>query len=235
MNAVTTPQNATAEGEAKTVRARQFGRVYDHTALTVAINAAFNKDFTSTIEAAKVPQAVRDSLALQAIADYAVTEAMDAMKDPANVADPQGAAIAAYEAAVDELYTGKIDFRSGVGLGGMRSAIGALGQALFELGKTFVKDQFGNKLEFNDLHSARAAVKSLYLSTEPKGPFHPKLDDAGNPVLKDGKPQMVATNKDSPLTGRMIFNLLQQVPEVKAKLAEIRPIKESAVSMVEMG
>lgn len=228
--------NAVADAVKKATRERQFGRVYDHEKGTVTITCAFDPTFSHTVELDKIPAETLRGFALQNIADYIVQEANETLKDESitDETERQAASLLALKEATQEAVEGDIDFRSGAGLGGMRSAIGALGTVLFELGKKFVVDQFGKQYEITDLHSARAAVKTLYKSTEPKGPFTPKVDDKGQPVLHTGGPNkgkqmQTPVNKDSNLTGRMIFNAIMDVPEIKAAMeAKRTPPKPKA-------
>lgn len=212
-----------------TKRERQFGRVYDHDKGVVTINAAFKPDYTQALEVNKIPTAMLLGFAMQNAADYVVGEGNEVLRDPnagATVEARREAALAAMQEAIQEIMEGKVDFRSGVGLGGMRSAIGALGAVLFEMGKTFVKNQRGETLAFNDLHTARKAVKDLYLDTVPKGPFKPRVDEkTGEPVMnKAGEQFMDPVAKDSNLTGRMIFNTICDIPAVKEALAAKRVV-----------
>jgi hypothetical protein len=230
--------DTTNTATAKATRERQFGRVYDYEKGTVTITAAFDKDFTKTLALSAIPANVLEGFALQSIADYAVQEMNETLKDETvgDEAARRAAALKVFDEANAELTEGKIDFRTGVGLGGMRSAIGIMGTVLFELGKSYVLNQRGEKLSFTDIHSARAAVKSLYLDTTPKGPFKDKLDDKGQPVKdKEGKVIQVPVNPDSGLTGRMIFNAIGTVPEVKAAMDAKRTAKPKKVIEVQMG
>lgn len=192
--------------ETKIKRERQFGRVYNHETGEVTITAAFDKDFKKTISLSAFPENVLRGFALQAVADYFVNEANDVLKDTKETpeeSERRKAAIEVFDEVEGDLKESKIDFRTGTGIGGARSAIGALGQALFELGKKFVMLPDGTKLEFSDLHGARGAVKTLYMATEPVG--------------------------EKKITGRMIFNAIQADETVAAKLAELRKSKKAKV------
>lgn len=221
--------DTTTQDNKAITRTKVFGRVYDHDVGSVTVTSAADAGFKLTFALNDVPQETLRGFALQNLADYVVGEGNDAFKDPGEGETPQEAATKAMQEALDDAKAGRIDFRSGVGLGGMRSAIGALGSVLFELGYSKVKDQHGTELTFKDLHEARAAVKTLYLSTQPKGPFKQKTDDKGQPVTKDGAPVMVPAAKDSNLTGRMIFNAIMQSPKVKDALAAKRTAKKPSV------
>lgn len=198
----------TAAGTPKAKRERQFGRVYDHAAGTAVLSSAFAKGYKLDVALAAIPQNVIQGFALQSLCDYVVNEANDALKDgpekkegetPATEEEKRMYALKVLEEALGELVSGNVDFRSGTGLGGARSAIGAVGQALFELGKKFVMQPDGTKLEFSDVNSARDAVKRLYTNTTAFGP-----------------------NK---ISGRMIFNAIQNDEKVKAKVDELRKAK----------
>lgn len=227
--------------ETRVRQPRQIGRVYDFDNGVVTLSAAFDKDFKLEVQASKVADPVARGFVLQSIADYIaqeVNEVMKAKRDNETDEDHRARAIAVAHEAYAELVEGKVDFRTGMGLGGMRSVIGALGQVLFELGKTFVKNQRGETLSFTDLHSAREAVKALYQDTTPKGPFEPMLDKEGKPVLdKEGNPRQKAVNPDSHLTGRMIFNAICETAGIKEKLDAIlsETKKEKPAIAVEMG
>lgn len=210
--------------ETRTRQPRQVGRVYDFDNGVAKLTLAFDPSFSLDAALSAIPATVINGFALQSVADYVAAEVNEVMKEKlpgeTDEAQRERAKQVAQEAWA-ELVEGKVDFRTGAGIGGMRSVIGALGAVLFEMGKTFVKNQRGETLAFSDVHSAREAVKALYQDTEPKGPFAPKLDAQNQPVLdKEGKPRMVAVNPDSHLTGRMIFNAICEMPSVKGKLEE---------------
>jgi hypothetical protein len=181
-------------------RERQFGRTYDHDAGTAKFTSAFEKDFSLEVNLSKVPEAVLRSFALQAIADYCANEANAAYKEDGPVA-----ALEAIQGALTEVYEGQLDFRSGTGLGGNRSAINALGAVLWELGKTKVKDQFGHEYPITDLNTAKNAARTLYLSVIPR--------------------EWEVDGKKHSLTGRQIFNAICEVPEIKSALAAKRKAK----------
>jgi hypothetical protein len=177
---------------------RQFGREYDYVAGTAVITSAYDKDFKGTVSLEALPDNVKAAFILQSAANYcveAMNEVLNDDKFEGTEDERKAKALATFEEAKQELEKGELDFRTGVGLGGMRSAIGALGTVLFDLGKTFVMNAKGEKLSFSDVHGARAAVKALYQDTEPQG--------------------------DKKVTSRMIFNVIQQSPEVKAALAKM--------------
>lgn len=210
-----------ATTQEKAQRNRAFGRVYDHDAGTVKLTASFDTAFGDELSIGKLPESVIRGFALQAAADYVVGEMNDVLKDVEtypNEAERRAKALEAGREAYTELVEGKIDFRAGVGLGGMRSAIGALGTVLFELGKTFVVNAKGEKLSFTDVHGARAAVKSLYLDTDEIVKPHPQ---GGTVKAKDGTEQPRTVT----VTSRMIFNAIQQIPEVKTALEAKRKTK----------
>src|SRR5260221_293025 len=98
-----------------TKRARQFGRVYDHEVGTLKITSAFDTTFALQAELAGIPSKVLEGFALQAIGDYIVNEANDALKDEkiGDEAARRTAAIAAAHEALKELTSGQVDFRSG--------------------------------------------------------------------------------------------------------------------------
>lgn len=226
--------------ETRTRQPRQVGRVYDFDNSSVKLTLAFDPNFAMEVGLDKVATPIVNGFALQSVADYIAQEVNEVMKEKLqNETDEEQKARAVQVAneALAELVEGKVDFRSGAGIGGMRSVIGALGTVLFELGKTFVKNQRGEVLSFNDVHSAREAVKALYQDTTPKGPFEPMVDKDGKPVLdKEGNQRMKALKEDSHLTGRMIFNAITERPEIKEKLAEILAgKKEKPAIEVEMG
>lgn len=216
MNAVV--QGSTAD---KPVRARQFGRQYDYENGTVTLTSAYDKNWKYTFSLANVDPQVVKSFAIQSMADYIVNEMNETLKDT-EAGDEAARKVKALEIAVEaqgEIEQGQVDFRAGSGLGGARSAIGALGQVLFEMGKTFIViptgdtreegatepkgDVINTKVEFTDLHSARAAVKKLYTSTTAYG--------------------------DKKLTGRMYFNAIQMDKDVAPKLAALRKEKKPVV------
>lgn len=218
-----------AKEQTKAQRERQFGRVYDHDQGTVKVTSAFDKNWDFTLEGAKLPDNVIRGFALQSAADYVVQEMQDVLRDTDAYPDEtvrRQKALEAGQEAYQELVEGKVDFRSGVGLGGMRSAIGALGTVLFNLGKTFVVNAKGEKLTFNDIHSARAAVKSLYLDTDEVTKPHPEGGVVRDPKTGHERPRTVT------VTGRMIFNMIQNIPEVKKALEELRPPKSKEISGV---
>lgn len=199
----------------KAIRTRVFGRVYDYDKGTVTITVAYDPTFKKVVSLDAVPPEVLKSFALQSVADYVVQQMNDTLKDETDSKDEttrQLAALEVVDEAFDEVVKGQVDFREGNGLGGVgeaRSAIGNLGNAVFELGKTFFMVPSGDtrtepdkpageitwtKLTFADAPAARAAAKVLYTSTKAYG--------------------------DKKLTGRMMFNVIQQDESVKAKLAE---------------
>lgn len=200
-----------AETDKKASRVRMFGRTYDYDKLNVAITCAYDKEFNPVLSLSDLPEDVYKKFALQAVADYAVGEMNAVLNDEKFVGtedERKAAALAAFDAAVKEAQEGKLDFRTGVGLGGQRSAIGLLGTILFELGKKFVVNAKGEKLEFSDVHGARAAVKALYQDTEPQG--------------------------EKKITSRMIFNAIGELPEVKAEIEKRRKAKPKAEGKVDM-
>lgn len=209
-----------SQASEKQTRNRDFGRVYDHEAGTAEFVAAFDANYKYRIDLSKYPDNVIRGFALKAIADHIVGEANDALKDESNgdEAARREAAKQALAEADKELLEGNIDFRAGVGLGGMRSAIGALGSVLFELGKTFVVNAHGEKLSFSDVHGARAVVKSLYLDTDEVT----KPDPRGGKD-KDGNPRTIK------VTSRQIFNAIQAMPQIKQALEakrKAKPVKD---------
>lgn len=191
----------------KASRVRSFGRTYDHTAGTAVLSANFNSGFKLDVNLASIPQPVLSSFALMAACDFISNEMNDAIKaekdDKGNalttVEEKQAYALRVGGEAYAELVKGEIDFRTGTGLGGMRTTIGVLGQALFDLGKKFVRNAKGEELGFTTVEEARSAVKALYNDTEPQG--------------------------EKKITSRMIFNAIQANAEVAAKVAEIRGTK----------
>lgn len=203
--------NATTQGTTATVakRERQFIRTYDHPNGVATIQPVFNKDGVLEISLAAVPDKVLHGFALMAIADYVVNEANDALKtgpDRAKDApepsedEKRAYALKVLEEAFAEAVKGQIDFRSGTtGLGANRSAIKALGQALFEMGKTFVMLPAGEKISFTDIAGAQDAAKALYNHTEPVG--------------------------ENKISGRMVYNAIMADAVVKAKVDEIRKTK----------
>lgn len=202
--------NATTQSSAPVAkRERQFIRTYDHANAVASIQPVFNKDGTLEIALAALPEKVLNGFALMALCDYVVNEANDALKTgpdrgkdapPATEEEKKAYALSVLQEALSEAVKGQIDFRSGTtGLGSNRSAIKALGQALFELGKTFVMLPTGDKIPFTDIGSAQDAVKTLYNHTEPVG--------------------------DKKLSGRMIYNAIMQDETIKAKVDEIRKTK----------
>lgn len=205
----TTQANLTGDTPtAKAKRERQFGRVYDHTAGTARITAAFAKDFGLDVALASIPQPVLSSFALMAACDFISNEMNDALKaekdsndQPLTTEDERRAySLIVGQEAYAELVKGELDFRSGTGLGGMRSTIGVMAQALFDLGKKFVRNSKGETLEFSDIHGARDALKALYNDTTPQG--------------------------ERKITSRMIFNAIQADPSVAGKIAELRKGRE---------
>lgn len=191
-------------------RVRNFGRIYNHDAGTVDINAAFDKDYKQTVALTAFPNKVLEGFALQGVADYVVGEMNDRLNNPEEGETPEetrAAALKVGEEAIKELMDGQVDFRTGVGLGGVRSAIGALGTVLFELGKKFVKNAKGETLSLSDIHTARDAVKKLYFDTDAV-----KVKDA--------------QGKEREITGRMIFNAIAESPGVKEALAAKRKGKK---------
>lgn len=215
---------AETQKETRVRQPRQVGRVYDFDNGTAKLTLAFDPNFALDCSLSAIPANVVSGFALQSAADYVAGEVNEVMREklPGETDEAQrDRARQVAQEAYAELVEGKVDFRTGGGIGGMRSVIGALGAVLFDLGKTFVKNQRGETLSFSDVHTARDAVKALYQDTEPKGPFAPKVDAEGKPVLdKEGKQRMVAVNPDSHLTGRMIFNAICEMPTIKAKLEE---------------
>lgn len=213
--------------ETRTRTPRQFGRMYDYEKGAAVVNSAFDKEFNLTVELGKIPENVLRGFALQSALDYIVGEANEALKEEKegeSEDERRARALGVAQEAYNELVEGKVDFRAGAGLGGMRSAIGALGTVLFELGKKALLNQRGERLPFTDLHGARAAAKALYLDTTPKGPFEEVKDDKGQVVKnEDGSPKLKGLAKDSWLTGRMIFNAICETPEIAEKLAAMRP------------
>lgn len=205
--------NATTQGTTAPVakRERQFIRTYDHANAVASIQPVFNKDGTLEIALAALPDKVLHGFALMAVCDYVVNEANDALKNgperakdapPATDEEKRVYALSVLQEAFTEAVKGQIDFRSGTtGLGSNRSAIKALGQALFELGKTFVLLPTGEKITFTDIAGAQDAAKSLYNHTEPVG--------------------------EKKLSGRMVYNAIMQDETVKAKVDEIRKVKPS--------
>lgn len=206
---------------------RQFGRTYDYETGIATVSAAFDSEFKMQIALQSCAQNVLQAFVLQACTDYVVNEGNEALREVRegeSEADRRNRALGVMADAVEELKTGNLDFRTGSGIGGMRSAIGLLGQALFDLGKRFVKDKNGNKLEFTDVHGARDAVKALYIDTQPKGPFVPVMGaDGKQEKTASGEPKVKAASEASHLTGRMIFNAISESEAVKAKLIELAP------------
>jgi hypothetical protein len=236
--ALCSPEGGTGGAETAAKRERQFTRVYDHEKGTVTFGSVFDKDFSLVLDINSMPIEMVRGFALQNIADYIANEGNETLKDK-NVAEGERKAksLESMREALQEVTEGKIDFRSGgTGLGGMRSTINLVAEALFQLGKTFVKNQRGETLSWTDLHGARAALKTLYNDTTPKGPFEPVKNPDGSPALdKEGKQRMRAVAKDSNLTGRMIFSAIQEVPAVKEKIAELKPQDNKSGPVVELG
>ena len=227
--------------ETRTRQPRQVGRVYDFDNGVAKLTLAFDPAWALEAALSQVASPVVNGFALQSVADYIAQEVNEVMKEKRENETDEEQRERAKQVAAEawaELVEGKVDFRTGAGLGGMRSVIGALGQVLFEIGKTFVKNQRGETLKFSDVHSAREAVKTLYQDTEPKGPFEPMVDKEGNPLLdKEGKQRQKALAPDSHLTGRMIFNALTEHEQIKPKLDEILAgkKKEKPAIAVDMG
>lgn len=226
--------------ETRVRQPRQVGRVYDFDNGIANLTLAFDPSWKLEAALSSIASPVINGFALQSVADYIAQEVNEVMKEKRENETEEQQRERAKQVAAEayaELVEGKVDFRTGAGLGGMRSVIGALGQVLFDLGKKFVKNQRGETLSFTDVHSAREAVKALYQDTAPKGPFEPMTDKDGKPLLdKEGKPRQRAVNADSHLTGRMIFNAITERPEIKEKLAEILAGKtEKPAVEVEMG
>lgn len=229
--------NTETQSETRVRRPRSFDRNYSYAEGKATLNSTFDAGFALDLELTKVPEGTAQGFILRAVADYVVKAGNEVLRNPLEGESEDANRARALEAvneAYAEIVEGKVDFTSTADGGETRSVIAALGQVLFEAGKTFVKNQRGETLSFNDLHSARAAVKALYNDTEPKGPFEPVIKNGQPEFNKDGSPKLKAVKPDSHLTGRMIFNAICETAGIKEKLEALTTKKKPAVA-VEMG
>lgn len=180
----------------KQTRNRLFGRNYDYDSgvLSISIDGADEKP---AIKFADLPGNVQTALGMQALADLVTYPANESYREDGN----KDAAIAVLKAAIADALAGKVEFRSGVGLGlSSAPATRLVGRALVECGKSFVVFK-GQKLTFSTEQEAQDVMAKLYADTSENN---------------------VDAHKR---TGRQFFNIVADIPEIAAKVRSYRKAK----------
>lgn len=205
MNAVVQEQTAPdAVNEAK--RERLIKTVYDYAKGTFVHTSDGDASFKVEGDVTKLPQPMLYMLAAQMLAIKSRNAALKAEKDEGpDATDPQEAA----NDLIEQYVKGEVDITKGEAAPRVGTQA-LLAQVLVDLGKTYIKDQFGNKHAFTDLESAKVAVTTLYSATQPN---------------------------DAKITGRMLFAAICKLPEIKTALDAKRkkPAASKAQKAVEIG
>lgn len=192
-------EQATQEGTGRKARTKVFGRSYNHAGKELKIDVIGQPEASRVASLASLPESVRDSFALMALADFIVGGANSVINDGGTKED----AIKQVDALIADAVAGKVEFTSGLGLG-MSSAPATLlvGRALVDEGKKFVQWN-GVRYDFEgDVSKAQEAMKTLYNNTA----------------------EVELPNKTK-MTGRQFFRQISEIPAVAERVKSYKKAK----------